>query len=374
MGSIEMGVLRSMLVGYYDNPLLTKDFPTMNIALKFYRAQRRRIERRFRKTRDQIEASRCRILLLLNAGHSAGFVSHLVGCARATVYRTVYRFEEFGEDGLSDRRFHPDSRKVTPELMNYLLSLLDLSPRSLGWQRSTWTLELMALQVAEKMGVRLSASHVRNLLLWLGCRRGRPRPGLRIPVRGRRKVLEAIRRLVGHASEREEVFYMDEADIDLNPRIGPCYMKRGQQLVVLTPGKNEKRYVAGALNARTGRVIHQYSRKKNSSLFLWLLEKLRVSYRRAEKIHLILDNCIIHKSRQTLAWLRQFGSRLVLHFLPPYSPESNVIERLWKQMHDHVTRNHRHRTMEDLISAIDQFLRVVQPFPGTKVSLLTMAA
>jgi transposase len=186
--------------------------------------------------------------------------------------------------------------------------------------------------------------------------------------------LKAINRLVSRASEREEVFYQDEADIDLNPRIGPCYMRRGRQLVVLTPGKNEKRYVAGALNARTGRVIHTYSRYKNAGLFIDLFEHLSASYRRAEKLHLILDNCIIHKSRQTQTWLRRFGSRLILHFLPPYSPEHNVIERLWKQMHDHVTRNHRHPTMEDLIHAVEQFLRGVQPFPGTKVSVLTMAA
>jgi putative transposase len=346
----------------------------MNIAPDLYRAQRRRIERRFRKSRDLIEATRCRILLLLNSGYSATSASQMVGCARATVYRTVSRFEELGEAGLSDRRLHPETRKVTPELMNYLLSLLDVSPRSLGWQRSTWTLELMALQVEERTAVRLSPSHIRNLLLWLGCRRGRPRPGLRIPFRGRRRILDSIRRVVAQASERDEVFYLVEADVDLNPRIGPCYMKRGQQFIVLTPGKNQKRYVAGALNARTGRIIHQFSPAKNSSLFLCLLEKLKASYRRAEKLHLILDNCIIHKSRQTVSWLRKFGARLVLHFLPPYSPEHNVIERLWKQMHDQVTRNHRHRTMEDLVDAIEQFLRVAQPFPGTKVSLMTMAA
>ena len=374
MGSIEKGSLWTTLVGYHTNPRLPKDFPPMNIAPELYRAQRRRIERRIRKTRDHIEATRCRILLLLDAGHSVKTVVERIECARATVYRTVYRFEELGEAGLIDQRFHPEARKVTPELMNYLLSLLELSPRSLGWQRSTWTLELMARQVEERMKVRLSASHIRNLLLWLGCRRGRPRPGLRIPFRGRRKIIQSIQGLVASASERDEVFYMDEADIDLNPRIGPCYMKRGQQWVVLTPGKNEKRYIAGALNARTGRVIHVFSRSKNSSIFLWLLEKLKASYRRAERIHLILDNCIIHKSRQTKAWLRQFGKRVVLHFLPPYSPEHNVIERLWKQMHDHVTRNHRHGTMQDLMFAVEQFLRGAQPFPGTKVSLLTMAA
>lgn len=346
----------------------------MNIALVLPRAQRRRLERQSRKTPDKFEAMRCRILLLLHAGHSVRGVVERVDCARATVYRTVYRFEDRGEEGLTDRRLQPEARKVTPELMNYLLSLLDVSPRSLGWQRSTWTLELMGLQVHEKTGVKLSASHIRNLLLWLGCRRGRPRPGLRIPIRGRRKVLQAIHRLVSRASEREEVFYQDEADIDLNPRIGPCYMRRGRQLVVLTPGKNQKRYIAGALNARTGRVIHAYSQTKCSGLFLWLLDKLKAAYRRAKKIHLILDNCIIHKSKRTLSWLRRFGDRIVLHFLPPYSPEHNVIERLWKQMHDHVTRNHRHPTMKDLIDAIEQFLRGAQPFPGTQVSLLPMAA
>lgn len=374
LGSIEKGSLWSTLVGYHTNPRLTEDFPIMNMALVLPRAQRRRLERQSRKTPDKFEAMRCRILLLLHEGHSVRGVVERVDCARATVYRTVYRFEDRGEAGLTDRRLQPEARKVTPELMNYLLSLLDVSPRSLGWQRSTWTLELMGLQVHEKTGVKLSASHIRNLLLWLGCRRGRPRPGLRIPIRGRRKVLKAIHRLVSRASEREEVFYQDEADIDLNPRIGPCYMRRGRQLVVLTPGKNQKRYIAGALNARTGRVIHTYSQTKCSGLFIWLLEKLKAAYRHAKKIHLILDNCIIHKSKRTQAWLRQFGSRIVLHFLPPYSPEHNVIERLWKQMHDHVTRNHRHSTMRDLVDAIEQFLRVAQPFPGTKVSLLTMAA
>jgi transposase len=355
-------------------PLLPKDFPFMNIAPELYRAQRRRIECRMRKTQDKFEAARCRILLLAHAGHAATDIAEWVDCVRATVYRTLSRFHQSGEAGLSDRRLQPEARKVTPELMNYLLSLLEVSPRSLGWQRSTWTLELMGLQVLEKTGIKLSQSHIRKLLLWLGCRRGRPRPGLRIPFRGRRKVIQAIQRLVSRASDQEEVFYLDEADIDLNPRIGPCYMKRGRQLIVLTPGKNQKRYIAGALNARTGRVIHTYSQTKCSSLFIWLLEKMRTAYRRAITLHVILDNCIIHKSKRTQTWLRQFGSRIVFHFLPPYSPEHNVIERLWKQMHDHVTRNHRHPTMKDLIDAIEQFLRGVQPFPGTKVSLLTMAA
>lgn len=111
-----------MLVGYHTIPRFTEDFPTMNIGLVLPRAQRRRLEHQSRKTPDKFEAMRCRILLLLHAGHSVKDVVERVACARATVYRTVYRFEEHGETGLSDRRLQPEARKVTPELVNYLLS------------------------------------------------------------------------------------------------------------------------------------------------------------------------------------------------------------------------------------------------------------
>ncbi len=180
--------------------------------------------------------------------------------------------------------------------------------------------------------------------------------------------------MVGRASAKEEVLYVDEADVDLNPRIGATYMRRGKQLVVLTPGKNVKRYVAGALNARTGKVVRVVAEKKNSELFLALVDALRRAYRRARRIHLVLDNFIIHKSRRTLRHLARMRRRVRLHFLPPYSPESNVIERLWKQLHDHVTRNHRHRTIEPLMEAVDEFIEGAQPFPGTQVSLLAHAA
>ena len=150
--------------------------------------------------------------------------------------------------------------------------------------------------------------------------------------------------------------------------------RRSTLKVVLTPGKNVKRYVAGALNARSGKVVHVVAERKNSELFLALVDALRRAYRRAKRIHLVLDNFIIHKSRRTLRHLAGLDGRVVLHFLPPYSPESNLIERLWKQLHDHVTRNHTHRAIEPLMEAVDEFIRDVQPFPGTQVSMLAHTA
>lgn len=321
-----------------------------------------------RSTRSLVEAQRCRILMLLSEGHSVKVVEKMVGCVRSTVYTTAYRYEEAGLNGLYDGRLRGKPRKVTQEVRNALLGFLDDSPRDYGWQRSSWTRELLALQLDADLGVQISCGHIGRVLRDEKVRRGRPRPALRIPVKGRGKRIKEIEAIVEQASAEEEVFYVDEADIDLNPRIGTTYVKRGEQPLVLTPGKNVKYYIAGALNCRTGRVLYSDGPSKNSDLFIALLEILNHAYRRPRVIHLILDNYVIHKSKKTIAALEKLGTRIQCHFLPPYSPEHNAIERLWKQMHDNVTRNHRHKTMPELWIHVEQFLEQVQPFPGTQIS------
>lgn len=346
----------------------------MSIEVHLPRAQRRRLLRVTRKSRCALEVQRARIMLLLHDAVPAAEVARMVGCVRATVYRTVYRYEELGEDSIRDRRRYRAPSKVTPQVEEQLLKYLDYVPQDYGWERSNWTLELLALQLAHDTGVEVSDSHVLRVLRRCGCRRGRPRPGLRIPVRGRRKVLENIEKLVAGASPDEEIFYQDEADAHLNPKLGATYMKPGQQLMVLTPGQNVKRYVFGALNTRTGCVVHGVAARKNAATFVQFLEYLGRTYRRARRLHLVLDNYIIHKAACVRRFLATPGCRIVLHFLPPYSPDDNPIERLWKQMHDHVTRNHRHKNIDSLVAAIRRFLDAAQPFPGTKVSTCRLAA
>ena len=344
------------------------------IRVSLCSVQRRAMKKQMDTTSNKYESLRCRILLFLDEGNTVAEVTQLAQCARATVYRTVYRFEDWGEAGLRDGRKCRACPKVSNDVIDKLLDYLDAVPKDFGWQRSSWTQELLALQLVEDLGVSLTPQHVGRVLKQSGCRRGRPRPALRIPIKGRRETLDKIERLVEKASPDEEVLYLDEADVDLNPRIGLTYIKRGGQPLILTPGKNVKYYIGGALNARTGKVLYAHGPRKNSDLFIDSLHVISKAYRRAQKIHIVLDNYIIHKSAKTKQALQAFNGRIQLHFLPPYSPENNPIERLWKQMHDHVTRNHRHKDMLSLWQDVVRFLEDVQPFPGTKVSTLRMTA
>src|SRR5262249_39458195 len=125
---------------------------------------------------------------------------------------------------------------------------------------------------------------------------------------------------------------------------------------VRTPGQNVKRYLAGALDVRTGLLTWVEGDRKTSALFIALLIKLHASHPKAAVIHVVLDNYRIHDSKITQAALRGFGGRIRLHFLPPYSPKENRIERVWEDLHANVTRNHTCRTIEALMAEVREYL------------------
>ena len=158
------------------------------------------------------------------------------------------------------------------------------------------------------------------------------------PAKKREAQLARLRRLAKRDDDDEPVFYADEIDIHLNPKIGPDWMLPGHQRLVMTPGQNRKRYIAGAMRADSRRVTWVSRESKSSALFCCSLVWRRLSETKARRIHLILDNFIIHSSKKTVALLSQFGGRIVLHFLPPFCPDENRIERLWLNVHANVTR------------------------------------
>lgn len=107
-------------------------------------------------------------------------------------------------------------------------------------------------------------------------------------------------------------------------------------------------------------------------MFIDQLEALERTYPKAKRLILILDNYGVHKSRVVNTWLSEHP-KVEFWFQPAYHPWVNCIERLWKAMHDTVTRNHRCRTLEELGAQAAGFLEVVQPFPGAGQASAKMA-
>lgn len=317
----------------------------------------------FRKEAKRVKdaETRLRYLAILHwaDGYSIRVSAATLQCDPSTVQRARQRFRAEGSAGLADARGDNGSPKITDEFALVVQKVVSGCPPDYGYPRTTWTLELLVKVLAARMGVQISISAMSRLLRRLGIRRGMPKPTVGCPwsERSRKRRIRWISRLVETLPPDEVAVYEDELDVHLNPKIGPDYMLSGQQKTVLTPGKNEKRYVAGAMDARTRRVTCVHGRRKDSWLFVRMLDRLVWAYKDKTVIHVILDNYVIHRSRTVQKALHGWNGRIVLHFLPPYCPDDNKIERgVWREVHANVTRNHRCATMDELMAAVSWYL------------------
>jgi len=342
------------------------------IVVHLDRWKQRRLQRTVRKTRDAGLRTRSLIILHAAAGKRSGDIAEAVGYDPSAVLKVIHRFLAEGEEGLRDHRADNGQPKVDEALREALCRLVVGSPQDYGWARPTWTQELLARQLTATTRIRVSATTVGRMLAERGIRWGMARPAVACPwtSRAQRRRLRAIQRRLASLAPGHEAFYEDEVDIHLNPRIGRDWMLPGTQKEVLTPGQNQKHYLAGALHTRTGQVLWVGNGRKNSYLFLLLLRRLRQAFPRARKLHVVLDNGIHSSHLVQRALTEEFGGRIVLQFLPPYSPNHNRIERLWRELHANVTRNHRCSTLPELLANVEIFLRRASPYPGTRTSLI----
>jgi transposase len=330
----------------------------MPIMVELSRAEKRQLRIWIQRETDAGLRTRMSIVLHLARGRPAADVAESLHLARSTIYRVGERFAAHGLAGLADRREDNGPPGVSETFLLVLRSVVAGCPQQYGWARPTWTQELLCVVMAEQTGLRMSQPTMSRCLKAIGARLGRPRPVVGCPWPKARKNQRArrIRRLIESLPTDEVVLYVDEVDIHLNPKIGADWMLAGQQKVVVTPGRNEKRFLAGALDARSGRLRWVVAPHKRSGLFIELLHKLDRAYSTARVIHVIVDNYSIHSSRQTELALAKLP-RLRLHFLPPYCPELNPIERVWLDLHAETTRNHRCATIDELLREVHDYLK-----------------
>jgi transposase len=328
-------------------------------TIKLTSGQRRRLDRFVRECSDAAERTRALIVLRSAEGWSRPELAAALSCSEELVTKVRRRWVQEGAAGLVDRREDNGERKVTDAYVQALLSILRKSPRDFGFRRPTWTQPLLIKCAQRATGIIISVSRMSRLLKELGVRLGRPKPAApRVwSNRARTKRLRLIHRLIESLRSDEACVWEDELDLDLNPRIGPDWTLPGTQRVVVTPGQNVKRYLAASLDACTNRLIWAEGKRKDSGLFIAMLGRLLRRYREKRVIHVILDNYTIHTSRRTQAWLAERGGRIRLHFLPPYCPDDNRIERaVIRELHANVTRNHQHNNIEDLAADAAAYL------------------
>jgi transposase len=333
-------------------------------------AQRRGLERLRRRAVGRV-SQRAHMVLLAGRGYTVRHIAEVFDCGEDVVRQWLRRYRERGEPGLEDlpRPGRPPKDRLAPHVIDAQMSQ---PPTCSGHVQTCWTVPLLTAFLAARFRVRLSAGRVRHYLHRLGWRWARPRlaPATHAPP-GQRKVdpaaalkLGLIARAVASAAA---VLYLDECELQLLPVVRAMWMK-GPRVRVPTPGRNARRAVFGALDARTGALHHLVRPKKLAVHFVAFLDRLAQAYPTGEVV-LVLDNVSTHDAKAVRHWLAQpEHARVRLLWLPKYSAhEHNPIERVWGLLKDAVAANRLAGSIDALAAEAERFFATrqsVAPYPA----------
>lgn len=110
----------------------------------------------------------------------------------------------------------------------------------------------------------------------------------------------------------------------------------------------------GAVNVHTGRLVTAFEPKFNADSFERFLKRLLKHRPRNHHLVVIVDNAKYHHARALCPFLHQHRQTLTLLFLPPYSPELNPIERVWKLTRRLATHNRHFPTLDRVVDAVQE--------------------
>lgn len=144
---------------------------------------------------------------------------------------------------------------------------------------------------------------------------------------------------------------------------------KGKQRKIPTYGKHCGVKLVGILNYATGDVHCEEHEKYDAEVFLGFLNNVLVKYK-SGKIVMILDNARIHHAKLIQPFLDENKDRLELFFLPPYSPNLNLIEGLWGWLKSNVINNVFFYKVDEIRKAVNSFIDIINTNPKEIVDRL----
>jgi transposase len=288
--------------------------------------------------------------------------ARLFGLHRSTVGRWWQAFQRQGPDALLSRRRGRKPRPLLePAQQERLLALVRThTPDQLGLPQTLWTRSAVADWVEGELGVRRS---VATWGRWLKARGYTPQKAARRAYERddaavQRWLEQEYPRLAQQAkAEGAEIHWLDEAGLRSDSALGKGYAPRGRTPVRRIPGRRfGVNYLAALTSAGLLRFL-VYTGKLTGKVLVTFLTRLLAN--RPCKLYVILDSHPTHRGRHLTGWARG-QERLVLVYLPGYSPELNPAEYLNNDVKGNTLRRARARDQRSLLKKLRSYLFSVQ--------------
>jgi len=324
--------------------------------------QRAELENLHRKCKQKRYADRIKSVLLLNAGFSATDISKILLMDDQSVWRYLETYETEGVNGLiSDKYTGGLSFLSETELVELRAHLI----------KNTY---LKASQVCEYVKQQYNCIYsvrgITDLLKRLGFSYKKPKmvPGKGNPEE-QQKFVEKYYKLRANLNINDTVWFADGCHPMLNPIAGYGWILKGTDKEIPSNTGRERLNLNGAYNPVTKEVEIMETETINAQSTILLLQII-LSKNPKGLIYFITDNAKYYRCILLQEFLKR-NKRIILIALPSYSPNLNLIERLWRFYKKEVLYQKYYPTKSDFKNATMHFFNNISNFTDELSTLMT---
>ena len=329
-------------------------------------------ELRSKKRKEVVEA----IILRQEPVH---LVARIYNIPHRTVFDWLSRYRSGGWDALKEGHRKGRNRKLSAEDMKWVYDAVTMgNPLNYQFEFCLWTLNIIREMILRERGIRLSKASVSRLLKHLGL--SPQRPIYKSYKQDPRKIEQYINKTFpAVAKEAKElgaqIYFVDEAAVRSDAHRGLTWGKKGETPVVRDSGGRFGLSVISGVTPRGDMRFSFLEGKMNSKRFIEFLKQLQGDA--GKPIIVIVDNARYHHSKETQAFIkaqeRSGKGRIIMAFLPPYSPELNPDEQVWNHAKARLSKLPI-ASKEAMKDALSRILRSIQKRKSLIKSFFQMKA
>ena len=309
-------------------------------------AQKTALETQHKQERDRRIADRIKAVLLCNESWSQIQIAQALRIHPETVHDHL-------KDFINDQKLKPENGGSESHLNQEQTAKVI---QHLEYQTYMKVSDICAY-VQQSYGIKFTVSGMTKWLHKQGFSYKKPKgTPAKADLQKQAVFIEYYEKLLNTIPENEPVEFADGVHPTMATKITYGWIKKGTDKLIQTTASKTRMNLFGSINLETMNITIDSYETIDSSAIDQHFQKLRQKYAKASKIHLILDQGSYNTSKQTKESAKKYG--VILHHLPPYSPNLNPIERLWKIMNEYTRNNKYFQTTAEFKKSIMDFFKI----------------
>lgn len=295
--------------------------------------------------RDKRVCDRIKAVLLYDEGWEYKAIAHVLLLSDEAVRQHIHGYQD-------ERKLKPENGGSYSKLNEEQAKLLS---QHLQNHTYLYTKDIVAY-IKCQFGIEYTATGVTAWLHTHGFSYKKPAV---VPGKANREAQEQWIReyeeLKKHLPVDEAICFTDGVHPTHNTKTTYGWIKKGVRKEIPTNTGRQRLNLSGAIDINSKRVFIREDITLNAQSIIAFLKYVEIAYPSSKKIHMFCDNAKYYRNKDVQAYVRD--SKIEMHFLPPYSPNLNPIERLWKFVNERVLHNKYYEKFIDFKESVLGFLQ-----------------